>query len=41
MRGNGYQPDVGPVFISTGLFSGIIALFGGHAVKQTGPEGGA
>jgi benzoate membrane transport protein len=33
MRGNGYQPDVGPVFISTGLFSGITALFGGHAVN--------
>lgn len=33
MRGNGYQPDVGPVFISTGLFSGVSALFGGHAVN--------
>ena len=33
MRGNGYQPDVGPVFVSTGLFSGVTALFGGHAVN--------
>jgi benzoate membrane transport protein len=33
MRGNGYHPEVSPVFISTGLFSGVTALFGGHAVN--------
>jgi benzoate membrane transport protein len=33
MRGNGYQPEVGPIFISTGLFSGVTALFGGHAIN--------
>ncbi|WP_037446117.1 benzoate/H(+) symporter BenE family transporter [Skermanella stibiiresistens] len=33
MRGNGYQPKVGPIFISTGLFSAVSALFGGHAVN--------
>ncbi|UEM03011.1 benzoate/H(+) symporter BenE family transporter [Skermanella rosea] len=33
LRGNGYQPQVAPVFVSTGLFSAASALFGGHAVN--------
>ena len=30
---NGYRPDVRPIFITTGLASGLIALFGGHLVN--------
>ena len=33
LRTNGYHPDVKPIFVSTGLASGIIALFGGHLVN--------
>ena len=33
LRVNGYQPDVGPIFITTGLASGLIALFGGQSVN--------
>ena len=30
---NGYQPDVGPIFIATGAASAIIAVFGGVSVN--------
>ena len=33
LRGNGYRPEVAPVFVSTGLFGAASALFGGHAVN--------
>lgn len=33
LRTNGYQPDVKPIFVSTGLASSVIAFFGGHLVN--------
>lgn len=33
MRANGYQVDVPPVFVSTGLASGVTAIFGGHSLN--------
>jgi benzoate membrane transport protein len=30
LQANGYRPDVGRIFVSTGLASGLISLFGGH-----------
>ncbi|MEJ0097950.1 MAG: benzoate/H(+) symporter BenE family transporter [Bauldia sp.] len=30
---NGYKPEVGPIFVWTGLGSMIIALFGGHSLN--------
>lgn len=33
LNANGYRPAVGPIFVSTGLASGAIALFGGHTVN--------
>ena len=30
---NGFEPEAGPLFISTGLFSGLAALFGGSALN--------
>ena len=33
LRGNGYDPDVPPIFVATGLASAAIALFGGHPVN--------
>ena len=48
LRGNGYAPAVRPIFVSTGIGSGLCALFGGHAVNLSaiaaalcaGPEAG-
>jgi benzoate membrane transport protein len=33
LRANGYQPDVAPIFVSSGLASMITGLFGGHLVN--------
>jgi benzoate membrane transport protein len=33
LRLNGYQPKVEQIFLSTGLASGVTALFGGHLVN--------
>jgi benzoate membrane transport protein len=33
LRVNGYEPDPGPIFVATGLASGLIALFGGHVIN--------
>lgn len=33
LRTNGYRPDVRPIFVGTGLASGVIALFGGHLIN--------
>jgi benzoate membrane transport protein len=33
LRVNGYAPDVAPIFVTTGLASGVIALFGGQSVN--------
>lgn len=33
LRVNGYQPEVAPIFVSTGLASGVIAFFGGHQIN--------
>jgi benzoate membrane transport protein len=33
LNANGYRPDVSPIFVSTGIASGIIALFSGHLVN--------
>ena len=33
LNANGYRPAVGPLFVATGLASGLIALFGGHGVN--------
>lgn len=48
LHANGYRPAVGPLFVSTGLASGLAALFGGHTVNLAaitaalcaGPEAG-
>lgn len=33
LNANGYRPDVRPIFVATGLASGLIAVFGGHSVN--------
>jgi benzoate membrane transport protein len=33
LRSNGYEPDVPPIFVATGLASAVIAVFGGHVVN--------
>jgi benzoate membrane transport protein len=33
LRVNGYTPDVAPIFVTTGLASGLIALFGGQSIN--------
>eukprot|EP01037_Dinobryon_pediforme_P026373 gene26373-28878_t len=33
LRINGYQPNVPPIFVTTGLASGLIALFGGQSIN--------
>ena len=33
LNANGYRPEVGPLFVVTGLGSAAAALFGGHAVN--------
>jgi benzoate membrane transport protein len=33
LRLNGYEPDVKPIFVTTGLASGAIALFGGQSIN--------
>lgn len=33
LHANGYRPPIGLLFVSTGLGSGLAALFGGHAVN--------
>ena len=33
LRANGYSPAIAPIFVSTGVASGIIGLFGGHLVN--------
>ena len=33
LRLNGYNPDVAPIFVTTGLASGVIALFGGQSIN--------
>ena len=33
LRVNGYKPDVGPIFLWTGLGSMTVALFGGHSLN--------
>jgi benzoate membrane transport protein len=33
LRLNGYEPDVKPIFVTTGVASGIIALFGGQSIN--------
>jgi len=33
LRVNGYEPDVAPIFVTTGLASGLIALFGGQSIN--------
>jgi benzoate membrane transport protein len=33
LRINGYTPDVAPIFVTTGLASGVIALFGGQSIN--------
>ncbi|MDR3374093.1 MAG: benzoate/H(+) symporter BenE family transporter [Ancalomicrobiaceae bacterium] len=33
LRINGYNPDVRPIFVSTGLASTVISLFGGHLIN--------
>ncbi len=33
LRVNGYAPDVSPIFVTTGLASGLIALFGGQSIN--------
>ena len=48
LAANGYRPPVGPIFVATGLASGLIALLGGHTVNLAaitaalcaGPEAG-
>ncbi len=48
MNANGYNPPVGPIFVATGLASGVISFFGGHLVNLAaitaalcaGPEAG-
>lgn len=49
MRSNGYEPKVGPIFVSTGVVSMIIAFLGSHLINLAaitaalcaGPEAGA
>jgi benzoate membrane transport protein len=33
LRVNGYHPEVAPIFVTTGLASGVIAFFGGHQIN--------
>lgn len=33
MTANGYRPDVGPIFVTTGLGSVLVAFFGGHSLN--------
>lgn len=33
LRAKGYEPDAGPLFTLTGVFSTIAAFFGGHAIN--------
>lgn len=33
LAANGYRPRVGPLFVATGLGSGLTAVFGGHAIN--------
>lgn len=33
LRTNDYAPDVRPLFVSTGIVSGVSALFGGHGIN--------
>ena len=33
LRANGYDPDVGPIFVATGLGSAVSAVFGGHLLN--------
>jgi benzoate membrane transport protein len=33
MTANGYRPDVGPIFVTTGIGSIAVALFGGHSLN--------
>lgn len=33
LHANGYRPPIGPLFVGTGLASGLIAAFGGHTVN--------
>lgn len=33
LRGNGYHPETGPIFIVTGMGSAVAALFGGQAMN--------
>jgi benzoate membrane transport protein len=33
LRANGYRPAVGPIFVATGLASGLAGLFGGHTLN--------
>lgn len=33
LAANGYRPPVGPLFVATGLGSGLAALFGGHMIN--------
>jgi len=48
LQANGYQPAIGPIFVTTGLASGLISLFGGHTINLAaitaalcaGPEAG-
>lgn len=49
LRSNGYDPDVPPIFVSTGVISMVIAVLGSHLVNLAaitaalcaGPEAGA
>lgn len=33
LNANGYHPAIGPLFVATGVASGLTALFGGHTVN--------
>ena len=33
LNSNGYHPQVGPIFVATGLASAVISFFGGHLVN--------
>ena len=33
LRANGFRPDIGPIFVATGLGSALSALFGGHLLN--------